>query len=130
VKKTGGTQDGRFSKGEFIVQQPRSNPLTTAVMAGEKLNACSRLPAGGAPKAVVAARSRHRSLSANVRGRFRTRGRNSTATTRGTAYLVKDTCTGTTTKVTRGSVTVRDFTLRKSVTVRARHSYLAHAPKR
>jgi hypothetical protein len=32
------------------------------------------------------------------------------------------------TKVLRGSVTVRDFTLRKNKVVKAGHSYFAHAP--
>ena len=43
---------------------------------------------------------------------------------------MKDTCTGTTTKVKSGVVTVRDFTLRKTVKVKAGHKYLARAPKR
>jgi len=65
-----------------------------------------------------------------VHGRFTSRGRNSAATARGTEFLVKDTCTGTTTKVKSGVVTVRDFTLRKTVKVKAGHKYLARAPKR
>jgi CSLREA domain-containing protein len=127
----GGTQSGQFSKGTFIVKQARTRALTTAVMAGGNLNACSKLPHGGAAKQVAGARSRrHRSLFANVHGRFSTRGRNSAATVRGTAFLVKDTCTGTTTTVRRGTVTVRDFRLRKTVKVKAHHKYLARAPKR
>ena len=127
----GGTQSGQFSKGTFIVKQARTAALTTAVMAGGNLNACSKLPPGGAPKQAAAARSRrHRSLFANVNGRFRTRGRNSAATVRGTQFLVKDTCSGTTTSVKRGTVTVRDFRLRKNVKVKAPHKYVARAPKR
>ena len=49
---------------------------------------------------------------------------------RGTEFLVKDTCAGTTTSVKRGVVSVRDFTLRKTVKVKAHHKYLARAPKR
>ena len=131
TNKTGGTQSGQFSKGAFIVQQPHTNPLTTAVMTGGNLNACSKLPHGGAAKQVAGARSRRsRSLFANVHGHFRTRARNSAATVRGTEFLVKDTCTGTTTSVKRGVVTVRDFTLRKTVKVKAHHKYLARVPKR
>jgi hypothetical protein len=48
---------------------------------------------------------------------------------RGTQYLVKDTCAGTLTQVMRGVVEVRDFALKKNVTVRARHKYFARAPK-
>jgi ferric-dicitrate binding protein FerR (iron transport regulator) len=64
-----------------------------------------------------------------VKGRFRTRGRNSTATVRGTQYLVKDTCKGTLTKVTAGTVVVRDLTLRRTKVLRAGRSYLAHPPR-
>jgi hypothetical protein len=124
----GRTQTGHVSQGMFKVLQNRKNPLTTLSMTGGGLNACSRLPRGGAPKAVAARRSRSRSLFSSVKGRFRTRGRNSTATVRGTRYLVKDTCKGTLTKVLDGSVTVRDLTLRETRTVKAGHSYLAHAP--
>jgi hypothetical protein len=125
----GGTQVGHFSQGLFKVEQSAKNPLTTLSMTGAKLGGCSKLPPGGAPKA-VAARKRSRSLFSDVTGHFRTRGRNSTATVRGTSYLVKDTCQGTLTKVKRGTVTVRDFTLRKTKTVKAGRSYFARAPKR
>jgi ferric-dicitrate binding protein FerR (iron transport regulator) len=64
-----------------------------------------------------------------VHGHFRTRGRNSAATVRGTAFTMKDTCAGTLTSVSRGSLTVRDFTLRKNVTVKAHRRYLARAPR-
>jgi hypothetical protein len=126
---TGKAQDGHFSQGMFTVLQSRKNPLTTLAMTGSGLNACSRLPRGGAPKA-VAARKRSRSLFSNVKGHFRTRGRNSTATVRGTRYLVKDSCKGTLTKVQAGTVVVRDLGLRRTKVVKAGHSYLAHALKR
>ena len=112
------------------MQQAKTNPLTTVSMTGGNLNRCSKLPRGGAAKQVAAAARRGRSLFANVRGRFRTRGRNSTATVRGTEFLVKDSCAGTLTTVVKGSVTVRDFTLRKNIVVPAHHKYLARAPKR
>jgi hypothetical protein len=41
-------------------------------------------------------------------GRFRTRGRTSVATVRGTAWLTEDRCEGTLTRVTEGAVHVRD----------------------
>jgi hypothetical protein len=125
----GKTQDGHFSQGMFTVLQSRKNPLTTLSMAGSGLNACSKLPHGGAPKQASASRSRSRSLFANVRGRFRTRGRNSTATVRGTSYLVKDTCRGTLTKVRSGTVVVRDLTLKRTKVITAGKSYLARAPR-
>ena len=47
---------------------------------------------------------------------------------RGTIWLVQDQCNGTLTKVTRGTVQVRDFKRKKTITVKAGHSYLARAP--
>ena len=47
------------------------------------------------------------------------------ATVRGTRWLTRDTCAGTLTKVTRGVVSVRDLRRKRTVTVRAGHSYLA-----
>jgi hypothetical protein len=128
IKGKKGTQVGRFSGGIFKFTQAKKNPLTTLSMTGGGLNACSRLPHGGSPKAASEARKRRRSLFSNVKGRFRTRGRNSTATVRGTQWTMTDTCKGTRTSVRRGSVLVRDFTLRKNKVVRAGHSYLARAP--
>jgi hypothetical protein len=43
-------------------------------------------------------------------GRFRTAGRYSAATVRGTRWLVEDRCDGTVTRVKRGQVAVEDFT--------------------
>jgi len=60
-------------------------------------------------------------------GRFRTRGRYSSATVRGTAWTAADRCDGALTTVRRGRVAVRDFKRRKNVSVRAGKSYLARA---
>jgi hypothetical protein len=125
----GATQVGHFGKGLFSFGQTKKNPLTTLSMTGGGLGACSRLPRGGSPKA-TAARKRKRSLFSRVKGRFRTRGRNSTATVRGTTWTMTDTCKGTRTTVRTGSVRVLDFGLRKNKIVRAGHSYLAHAKPR
>jgi hypothetical protein len=63
-------------------------------------------------------------------GRFRTFGRHSHATVRGTRWLTVDRCSGTFTRVTQGAVVVRDTVRRRSVLVRAGHSYLARRPRR
>jgi hypothetical protein len=116
----GGVQKGSFYQGQFkVVQRPALRAVTELRMS-ERLT-CRRRDAAGA------ARPRSRRLFGNARGRFRTRGRNSTATVRGTIWLVKDTCTSTTTSVSQGSVTVRDFRLRKNRTVRAGGRYVALA---
>jgi ferric-dicitrate binding protein FerR (iron transport regulator) len=61
------------------------------------------------------------------KGKFRTDGKYSSATVRGTIWLVADRCDGTLTKVRRGVVSVRDIKRKKTVKVKAGHSYLASA---
>jgi hypothetical protein len=68
-----------------------------------------------------------RRLRANARGRFVTRGSNSSATVRGTIWTTTDRCDGTLTQVRRGTVVVRDFRRKRNVVVRAGKSYLARA---
>jgi ferric-dicitrate binding protein FerR (iron transport regulator) len=95
-------------------------------MSGGGFGSCkTRVPRGGS-----AARTHRRRLFGNAHGRFRTRGRNSSATVRGTKWSMTDTCAGTLTTVQRGTVVVRDFTLKKNKTVKAGHRYFARAPKR
>jgi hypothetical protein len=58
-------------------------------------------------------------------GRFRTRGRNSVATVRGTRWVTRETCAGTLTRVMDGAVDVFDLRAHRTVRVSAGHSYLA-----
>jgi hypothetical protein len=114
------TQQGAFASGLFQVLQARrksAKGLTDLVLKG-KLKAC-----------VSAALSKRalRRLSGNAKGRFRTRGRYSAATVRGTKWSVTDRCDNTLTKVTRGKVAVRDFRRKRTVIVRAGKSYVAKA---
>jgi hypothetical protein len=126
----GGKQAGHFGNGVFTVVQATKNPLTTISMTGGGLGTCSKLPPGGSPKVATASRTRRRTLFSSVKGHFSTRGRNSSATARGTSWTMTDTCAGTRTTVKTGTVQIRDFELRKTISVRAGHSYLAHAPLR
>jgi hypothetical protein len=116
-------QTGTFRGGAFIVKQPRSSALTTLTLAGggNFKTGCR----GTSRKASAARRRPRRSLFSNAKGRFRTRGRNSTATVRGTIWLTKDTCAGTLTRVSRGVVVVRDLVKRRNIKVKAHHAYLA-----
>jgi ferric-dicitrate binding protein FerR (iron transport regulator) len=59
--------------------------------------------------------------------RYRTHGRTSVATVRGTRWATTESCGGTRTTVAQGSVVVRDRGARRQVVVRAGHSYLARA---
>jgi hypothetical protein len=118
-------QTGQFKNGLFTLSQTRKNPLVQLSMTGGNLRGCNTgLSRGGA------ARAKKRRLFGNAHGHYRTRGRNSSATVRGTMWSMTDTCAGTLTSVSRGTVTVRDFRLRKNKTVKAGHHYFAKAPKK
>ena len=67
-------------------------------------------------------------LSSNAHGKFTTHGQYSAATVRGTQWTVTNQCDGTLTKVKRGVVSVRDFRLRRTITLFTGQSYLARAP--
>ena len=133
----GTTQSGDFSAGLFQVLQSRrrsARGLTDLVLKGSSFRRCAAAAPGTASAAARRKRTIRR-LRGNAKGRFRTRGRYSAATVRGTKWDVTDRCDGTLTKVTRGSVVVRDFRKRRNVTVRAgkrtrgggRGTYLARA---
>jgi hypothetical protein len=124
-------QDGLFSKGVFQVLQSRrvrARGLTTVRLKGGSFRRCRRAgKARGGARSAGLSRRVIRRLRGNSRGRFRTTGRNSSATVRGTIWEVIDRCDGTLTKVKRGRVAVRDFRLKKTVIVRAGKSYLARS---
>lgn len=119
----GATQHAWFYEGTFTLGQTTGlQPTTTLALAGA-LPACTK--AGRA--AATTRRQRH--LWGDGRGRFRTSGRFSSATVRGTHWVVSDRCDGTLTRVVRGSVTVRDRVRHKTVIVRAGGQYLARPPR-
>ena len=142
-RRVGGalTQTGDFSSGLFQVLQSRrrrARGLTDLELKGASFRRCLGVEFGGGPLAgpLVPAsgsqlrRRTIRRLRARARGRFRSGGRHSAATVRGTAWSIADRCDGTLTKVTRGSVVVRDFRRKRNVVVRAGKSYLAKARRR
>ena len=59
------------------------------------------------------------------KGKYRTRGRYSSATVRGTRWKTEDRCDGTLTTVEEGVVAVRDFARQADVVLRPGQSYLA-----
>ena len=64
------------------------------------------------------------SLWGDGKGSFRTTGRNSAATVRGTKWLTQERCDGTLTRVVHGVVKVKNLRTGKVVTVTAGHSRL------
>lgn len=128
ANRAGKRQRGNFSRGLFQVRQSRKRSakgLTDLVMKGSSFRRCRAR--GGKRASASLSRRAIRRLRANARGRFRTTGRNSSATVRGTKWDVIDHCDGTLTKVSRGRVVVRDFRRKRNVLVRAGKSYLAKA---
>jgi Calx-beta domain/Bacterial Ig-like domain (group 1) len=69
-----------------------------------------------------------RRLWGDTKGKFRTKGRHSAATVRGTRWLTSDRCDGTLTYVSQGGpVSVLDFRLRKTIELREGQMYVAKA---
>jgi hypothetical protein len=127
----GQTQTATFHSGVFQVRQSATgHGLTDIVLRGPALK-CPRVRrsrSATARGAAVQARRRppKRQLWGRDRGgRFRTHGKNSVATVRGTSWVTTDTCAGTRTTVREGSVSVRDTRRHRTVLVRAGKSYLA-----
>jgi CSLREA domain-containing protein len=124
---TGKTFSGAFASGVFQVLQSRRKKLkglTTLRLKGSSFGRCRRAR-GSRPARAALSRRTIRRLRSNASGRYRTRGRYSAATVRGTKWTVADRCDGTLTTVSRGRVAVRDFRLRKTIVVRRGKRYLA-----
>ena len=129
--RAGGLQTGRFSGGVFSLHQlRRARGRVDLRLRGGDFSGCKR-PARRGTSAGASAITRVRRLWGRDRGgRYRTYGRHSHATVRGTRWLTEDRCLGTYTRVTQGSVVVRDSARRRSVVVRAGRSYFARRPRR
>jgi hypothetical protein len=119
---SGGTATADFYGGMFRLGQTKgAKPIT-------RLKLTERLRCDGAGKAGTAARRKsRRKLWGDGSGRFRTEGKYSSATVRGTTWLVEDRCDRTITKVMSGRVAVRDFAKKQTVIVRAGTRYVAGA---
>jgi hypothetical protein len=134
------TQTSDFYQGIFQVKQsvPKPKPkkpkalITDLVMKGEiPRSQCA--PLKGARSATADKKKGPKSVLGKLwgsgKGKFRTDGKYSAATVRGTIWLVQDECDGTLTKVKRGTVQVRDLKRKRTIIVKAGHSYLARASK-
>jgi hypothetical protein len=125
--KAGKTQAGTFSAGLFQVLQSRKRKAKGLTELRMKGSAAGFRSCRSNRRHASAALSRRtiRRLRANAKGRYRSRGRHSAATVRGTKWVMEDRCDGTLTTVKRGKVAVRDFRLKKTVVLTAGKSYLA-----
>ena len=117
----GGVQSAWFYSGIFKIGQTKgSAPVTELSLAGPKLS-CPK----GKQASASAAKPKTKKLWGNGKGKFRTKGQYSSASIRGTKWVVIDRCDGTLTQVKQGSVLVRDIKRHKNVIVRAGKQYLA-----
>jgi hypothetical protein len=138
------TQTAHLSGGLFTVTQTKHGAdrgLTTFTLdegsfAGAPAYAVCGAGAGRKVRAAPSA-ARVASLSPTIvqtlrardhHGRFRTRGRNSVGTVRGTDFTTTERCDGTLTAVHQGIVDVLDIHRKVTVAVHAGHSYLARSP--
>jgi hypothetical protein len=139
---TGGAkvQTSDFYQGIFQVKQavPKKKPkkpaaLVTDLVLKGQLPRSQCAPLKGARAAAANKKKGPKSVLGQLwgsgKGKFRTSGKYSSATVRGTIWLVQDRCDGTLTTVTRGTVQVADFRRHTTVAVKAGHSYLARAQR-
>ena len=105
----GGTQSGSFRGSRFQIRQSaQGNGVTNLHLRGGGMASC-RAGAGSSGLASAARRKKpkRRLWGSDKGGRFRTHGRDSVATVRGTRWSVTDRCGGTVTRVREGAVDVR-----------------------
>jgi hypothetical protein len=129
------TQTADFYQGSFVVKQRTAKgnaALTTDLVLRDAIARSQCAPLRGAAVAVADKKKKGPKsvlgkLWGNGKGKFRTSGKYSSATVRGTIWLTQDRCDGTLTTVKRGTVSVRDLRRHKTVTVKAGRSYLARA---
>jgi hypothetical protein len=108
-----------FFEGRFkLAQKKRSGSTADLKLFGGSFKGCPRAPRAAKTKSV-------RHLWGEGAGKFRTVGRFSSASVRGTKWLTDDQCTGTLTRVVAGSVLVRDFAKKRNIVVTAGHRYFA-----
>ena len=134
------TQSGTFGGAVFKVTQVGSGNnkgLATlalvegAVKGGPSYAACTTEKTKHASIAAVSNKTLQLLHASDNHAKFRTKGRYSAATIRGTVWTIADRCDGTLVHVTRGLVDVTDFVRHITVAVHAGHSYLALAkPKK
>jgi hypothetical protein len=134
----GKTQTATLAGGVFNVSQVRKgiskgltnfNLVESAFQGAPTYNTCKAKyeKAGDATIASLSSKTLQL-LKVSGHGKFKTTGRFSSATVRGTIYTVADRCDGTLTHVIRDTVLVDDFVRHKTILLHAGQSYLAKKP--
>ena len=131
------TETGRFGGAVFKVTQAkagRSKGLTTLTLINNAFKGAPSFATCRSHKALDASAAAASSktlqlLHASAHGKFRTRGRYSAATVRGTVWSIADRCDGTLVRDVTHSVLVNDFVRHKTIVLHAGQRYLARKPK-
>jgi len=135
----GKTQTATLAGGVFNLSQDRSgiskgltdfSLVEGAFQGAPSYNLCKAKGKKAADQATVASLSSKtlQLLKVSGHGKFKTTGRYSSATVRGTAWTIADRCDGTLTHVIRDTVLVDDFVRHVTVLLHAGQSYLAKKP--
>jgi hypothetical protein len=128
-------ETGTFGGAIFKVTQARKGAtrgltilslVENAFAGAPSFASCKAHKAGQATAAALSSRTLQL-LNASAHGKFRTRGRYSAATVRGTKWTIADRCDGTLIHNITDSVVVSDFVRHKTVILHAGQSYLAPA---
>jgi len=126
------TQTGRFSGAIFTIPQAHSGLATLslaegAVKGGPNFAKCKARKTADATASALSSKTLQL-LHASAKGKFRTKGRYSAATVRGTKWTIADRCDGTLTHDITDSVVVSDIVRHKTIVLHAGQSYLAKKP--
>ncbi len=127
------TQTGTFGGAVFRISQAHNGLATLSLVEGASFKRAptyATCTAHKATDATIASSKTLQLLHASAHGKFRTKGRYSAATVRGTKWTVADRCDGTLTHDITDSVAVTDFVRHKTIVLHAGQSYLAKVPKR
>jgi streptogramin lyase len=129
----GRTQTGTFWGGVFQVRQRRhGRGVTDIVLRNGNFSRCGAVAGTSALAREAGGKRRvvRRLWGKDRHARFRTHGRDSVATVRGTKWVTTDRCDGTLTKVSEGKVLVRDLHRKRNVLLTAGRAYLARHDRR
>jgi hypothetical protein len=122
VNASGRTQRAKFRGAMFRMTLERSSGMVDLALQ-QGPGACG---AGRRVARAAASKPVTKLWARDGNGRYRTRGRGSVATVRGTEWTTTETCRGTLTRVVKGAVSVWDRAAKRRVLVRAGHAHLAH----
>jgi hypothetical protein len=126
AQESGPPQTGRFGGGRFVVRQhPDADGYVDLHLRGGDLARCRRTDGTRKLASAAATRPRRKLWGHDRHARFRTHGRDSVATVRGTRWSMTDRCGGTLTRVSEGAVDVKVRSTGRIVRVHAGETHFA-----